>query len=566
MRTAPVPDGVEDILWPPAADAEPVPTGDPEARFVQIIFAVRLGTTALSMALAASAINQGHLNVIVWSSIVLTYNGFRLWQPLRDDGDTASLIRLLVEVGLSSLAIVFTGAWNSPLVYPILTSIIVAGFSRGFGFALRIAIAVSVAVGTAQVIQPVAGQNPWAISTQWSIELVVVAATSGYARRIFGEARQRHTLTLSRLDRLTDANELLTSLHQVAQALPASLDLEEALDGTMGRVRELFRFDAAALLLFDETDGQWEVARWDGRRLPNKVAQRDLPAPLRRAAATRRVIAVPDVFDEGGGLSPKTRSGIYGVLTARDSLVGLLAIESLEPEHFTERDVELLNGFLEPAALALDNARVFGRLRTVGADEERTRIARDLHDRIGQSLAYLAFELDRIVKANERETDIGPSLNRLRNDVRGVIAEVRDTLYDLRTDVSDTQDFTATMQAFLDRVRDRSGLRTRVVAQATGRLPLLRERELWRIAQEAVINIERHANATSISVTWRTDGSRALLEVIDDGKGFPTGRAGRLDSYGITGMRERAASVGATFEINGVEGRGTVVRCRLDGI
>src|SRR4051812_2525305 len=84
LRTAPVPDGVEDILWPPATEAEPVPTGDPEARFVQIIFAVRLGTTALSMALAASQINQGHLSIIVWSSIVLTYNGFRLWQPLRD--------------------------------------------------------------------------------------------------------------------------------------------------------------------------------------------------------------------------------------------------------------------------------------------------------------------------------------------------------------------------------------------------------------------------------------------------------------------------------------------------
>ncbi len=84
--------------------------------------------------------------------------------------------------------------------------------------------------------------------------------------------------------------------------------------------------------------------------------------------------------------------------------------------------------------------------------------------------------------------------------MRGVIAEVRDTLYDLRTDVSDTQDFTATMQAFLDRVRDRSGLRTRVGGAGDG--PAARccsERELWRIAQEAVINIERHAKARRAS-------------------------------------------------------------------
>ena len=100
----------------------------------------------------------------------------------------------------------------------------------------------------------------------------------------------------------------------------------------------------------------------------------------------------------------------------------------------------------------MDNARWFARLRTVGADEERTRIARDLHDRIGQSLAYLAFELDRIVKADGQAKPVGTQLERLRADVRGVIGEVRDTLYDLRTDVTDTKDMPATLREFLDRV------------------------------------------------------------------------------------------------------------------
>ena len=87
-----------------------------------------------------------------------------------------------------------------------------------------------------------------------------------------------------------------------------------------------------------------------------------------------------------------------------------MSIEHADAHHFTGRDVELLAGFVEPAALAIDNARWFGRLRTVGADEERTRIARDLHDRIGQSLAYLAFELDRIVKtAPAAATRLRPS-------------------------------------------------------------------------------------------------------------------------------------------------------------
>ena len=148
-------------------------------------------------------------------------------------------------------------------------------------------------------------------------------------------------------------------------------------------------------------------------------------------------------------------------------------------------------------ALAIDNARWFARLRTVGADEERTRIARDLHDRIGQSLAYLAFELDRIVTSQAKGDDVGTSLEQLRDDVRGVIREVRDTLYDLRTDVSDSQDM-ADHPRGLRRPGDRAQPASSVelYCDRDARLPILQEREMWRIAQEALTNVERHSAAT----------------------------------------------------------------------
>ena len=143
------------------------------------------------------------------------------------------------------------------------------------------------------------------------------------------------------------------------------------------------------------------------------------------------------------------------------------------------------------------------------------------------------------------------------------MGEVRDTLYDLRTDVTDSQDVADTLAGFLDRVRDRSKLDIKFDAKATGRIPIMQERELWRIAQEAVTNVERHAKASRLAITWRCDGTRALLLVVDDGVGFPTGKAGRLDSYGVVGMRERAASIGASLDIHGVEGQGTTVRCEV---
>src|SRR4029077_7902334 len=124
---------------------------------------------------------------------------------------------------------------------------------------------------------------------------------------------------------------------------------------------------------------------------------------------------------------------------ARGSIIGLLSIEHADNHHFTSRDIELLSGVVEPAALAIDNGRWVGLVRTVRADEERTRLARDLHDRIGQSLAYLAFELDRITAGAEQLSIHGELVN-LRQDVRRVVGEVRYTLYDLRTDVSESQD------------------------------------------------------------------------------------------------------------------------------
>ena len=86
---------------------------------------------------------------------------------------------------------------------------------------------------------------------------------------------------------------------------------------------------------------------------------------------------------------------------------------------------------------------------------------------------------------------------------------------------------------------------------------------MWRIAQEALTNIERHARARRVRVLWRCNGHAAALEVADDGVGFPPNTSGRLDSYGILGMRERASSIGATLDVISEPGKGARVRCFL---
>ncbi len=537
---------------------------DQSAAFRPAILGVRGATTAVTVVLCSGAMADADLNVLAWAVVVITYNVVRILKPLEVRDDTRSLLRVLAEVAIHVLAVVSTGYWDSPFVFSLLTAIMVAGFARGFGFAVRVGAGSAAAVALPHLLTDGPSTESLRTGLQWTTLLLLVAAVAGYARHITMEADRQHTLALDRLGRLSDANALLFALHRVAQSLPSSLDLDDVLDTTMGRVDDLFVFDVAAVLTFDDTSGEWRMARAEGGRLPTSWAEGALPVPARTAVTSRRLVAEADLARAAGpGLAVESRSGLYAPLVGRERVVGLVAVERNDGQGFTEREVELLEGFVAPAALAVDNAMWFNRLRTVGADEERTRIARDLHDRIGQSLAYLSFELDRIVKADGRGDPVGPALERLRTDVRGVVGEIRDTLYDLRTDVTETSDLPATLATHVERVQDRSKIEMRLDIRSEVRLPLRQEREVFRIAQEALANVERHSGADRCLVRWWCEDTSALLEVRDDGRGFATGRTGRLDSYGILGMRERAASIGATLDVDSVEGVGSTIRCHL---
>jgi signal transduction histidine kinase len=391
----------------------------------------------------------------------------------------------------------------------------------------------------------------------WFAVLLCVAALSGFARQVSRESARQQTIALDRLNKLAEANALLFQLHRVTQTLPASLDLDGVLDATVARIGELMSFDQLTVLLYEESDRTWVPARRHGSRGTVAYTAAELPAPLQRARANPRAVLETDVH--GRGMTEEARSGAYASLRARGSIIGLIAVESSEADHFGTMEVQLLTGLVEPLGVALDNARWFARIRSIGADEERSRIARNLHDQIGQALAALGFGLDHAKHTAERGGDVVPVIDELRTELRGAVREVREALYDLRTEVTESHDLAATLTLFLDRVRARAGIEVDFDSTVEAQVPLPVQRELWWLAREAVVNTERHAKAAHLQVTWMVRPGRAELAIVDDGVGFERG-AGRADSYGIIGMRERASSVGATFDIHSATGQGTTVR------
>ena len=523
-----------------------------------LIIGVRWGSLAVAVATLALTRQTDGASIAV--GVVLgCVATLRTFFPVRlRRGSSADAAAVAAELAISLFGVLATGCWGSPFVFTLTGAGVALGYGYGLGWAAAAALAMVASI-TSVFFFRVPGATG-ATAVLGSCQLVLVLLLAGYARQVFNLEERKATAALSRVARLTEANDLLFDLYRVAQTLPESLDLGDTLAATVARLRELFRPDVLAILLPDEATGAWSAAVAEGTRVAAIMRGDELPTMLRTAVGVEGSV-VASSLQSDQGLSFLSGSGVYAPLRARGTTVGLLAVEKRGHDAFGPRDAQLLEGVAEQAALAIDNARWFQRLRTVGADEERTRIARDLHDRVGQALAYLGFELDRVTNKVE-DPVVRAELETLRTDVRHAVGEVRETLYDLRTDVSDTDDVATALGSFLERVGTRSRLDVRFRHEASARLPRTHEREVLRIAQEAVTNVERHASAKILSVTWWADAAGATLEVIDDGKGFSLG-AGRIDSYGTRGMRERANAIGAALEIQSAPGKGTTVRCRL---
>ena len=202
--------------------------------------------------------------------------------------------------------------------------------------------------------------------------------------------------------------------------------------------------------------------------------------------------------------------------------------------------------------------------RLVEAQEtERRRIARELHDEIGQALTSAQINLQALLQAPEPE----PVARRLRESlevVEHVLEQVRDISLNLRPAILDDLGLVPALRWFTQRQVALVGLRVDFQADPLEtRLDTIIETECFRVAQGALTNVVRHARASAVSVELRRDGRRLHLRVRDDGAGFDVGsaweKAVRGSSLGLLSMEERAELVGGGVEFNSAPGRGAEV-------
>ena len=187
-------------------------------------------------------------------------------------------------------------------------------------------------------------------------------------------------------------------------------------------------------------------------------------------------------------------------------------------------------------------------------EAERARIARDLHDQIGQILTGIDLGLKAV---KEGRLEAVPALQEL---VRTAIQDVRHLSRSLRPSALDTLGLEAALKRMAEEFQERTGIRTNLLCRLRGRLPETHETALYRVVQEALTNVARHAQARQVSVVLQQEGDEISLVVEDDGQGFPPQAQPGL---GILGMRERIELLGGRFQMESLPGLGTTLYARI---
>jgi signal transduction histidine kinase len=266
-------------------------------------------------------------------------------------------------------------------------------------------------------------------------------------------------------------------------------------------------------------------------------------------------------------------------LRASAATVGLMNLMLPGRRSFDERQLQMLSAVGHQIGLAVERGLLFDEVaakeRTRGElieklltahEDERRRIARELHDEAGQALTALIVNLE--LTAQEASPDrLRAQLGQLRDLAERTLSEIRRLIHDLRPSILDDLGLAAALRWYAKNLLDPRGIAwTLSVSGISGRLPPRLETVAFRVVQEALTNVLRHAEASSVTVSVAAAGRELHVRIEDNGRGFDSGRprtAGRTGGFGLLGMQERVELVGGRWEVQSRPGVGTVVSATL---
>jgi signal transduction histidine kinase len=373
----------------------------------------------------------------------------------------------------------------------------------------------------------------------------------------------------------TGWSKQLESLNEVGNALATETELDRLLDLIARRLRELLDARLVTVLLPSGADKLRFAAvagegggRIFGARITRASSKSGRVLERSRSERVDSVLDDPDVDNEAMRLIG-ARSGLWVPLVVRGRAIGVLAAhDKLGPDvRFSDTDLRLAETFATRGALAVDMSERIASdslRRVVEAQElERRRLARELHDETGQALTSILLGL----KALEEKLDDAGSraaAAELRELVVATLQDVRRLAVELRPAALDDFGLVPALERLRDAVFEQSQISVDVQSDLDDRqrLPPETETALYRIVQEALTNVLKHADATRVTVRLRLHERFVELVVQDDGGGFDPDVV-RDGGLGLVGMRERIALLGGRMAVESSKDAGTMLRAEV---
>lgn len=395
-----------------------------------------------------------------------------------------------------------------------------------------------------------------------------------------GETMGKRESEATEAGKLEARSRELSILHSIAAALNRTVDMEQALGTALAQVAELLGLETGWIWLLNERTGKSYLGAAQNlppalTKNPHRMEGRCYCLDTYRAgdmdgAANVNVVRcsrLSGVVNGANGLCYHASIPLY----AHGKKLGVLNVASQDWRELSAEDLRLLYTVGDLVSIAIERAYLFASSARLGAEEERGRLARELHDTLAQGLTAIALQLESVDDLLDGETDrrrIQATVRKALALTRANIEETRRSVQDLRAAPLEGRTLPEALASLASSWSRQQGIP--VACETVGErgpLPAPVETGVYRIAQETLTNIATHAQAKRVTLRLETTPHAVRLTIEDDGLGFdaatiPPGR------YGIVGMNERAKLLGGCLELSSCPGEGTriAVTIPLEGV
>ena len=474
---------------------------------------------------------------------------------------------LLLDVCFCAGLAAATGGWGTPYYLYAFSPLLAAAFF----FAWRGALLGASWMAALFVASGLGGADPdWHRLMAQVVGFFLIAGTFGYATLLLNRLQASH----SELDRV---HRDLEVIHSLTLSLQSASDVNEVEERVLTAVTNDLGFPQAVVALVDQNERV--ITAWLGKSLDGRpLFAGGLPHPARVPLAPEGGVIAQCLLDGQARLAAQglqtpnehvnryLGEGPYHLfpMLLREHPVGVLIVDASAEEDPAR--LSSLEAVASQAAVAVGTTMLcIDRAQRLAVQDERIRIAREIHDTVSQSLFGLVYSLDACVKLlPEQPETVKAELGSLLQLAEGTRAEVRQSILDIWPSELTAERFETDLRRYAAEMCRGSGLTVGIEIRGdfqrmSGRV----KRGLYRIAQEALNNVVRHAGAQAARICLDTTNDQALLVVRDDGRGFDLqlalAREFNREHFGLRGVRDRVTSLGGVCEILSQPGAGTTI-------